>query len=186
MKRFARLATVLVFATFAVAAIAVAGTTTGVAAESHRNHFRTVLVGYQETPMTINTAGHGTFTMDIVNDDNQINFTLTYADLTGPPLFAHIHFGARATTGGVSAFLCGGSTKPPCPPTTSGTVSGTITAADVVGPTNQGINPGEFAALVRAIRNGVTYANMHSQKFPTGEIRGQIDGRLQLPRNPGE
>ena len=176
MKRFARLATVLVFATFAVAAIAVAGTTTGVAAESHRNHFSTILTGYQETP-TLNTAGHGTFTMDIVNDDSRIDFTLTYADVTGNPLFAHIHFGARAIMGGVSAFLCGGGSKPPCPPATSGTVTGTIVASDVIGPTNQGMNPGDFAALLRAIRSGVTYANLHTPRFPAGEIRGQIDAR---------
>ena len=98
---------------FAVIAIALAGTTTGVAADSHRSQFKTVLIGYEETPGTINTEGHGTFEMTIVNNDSQINFTLTYANLTGNPLFAHIHFGARSTTGGVSAFLCGGSTKPP-------------------------------------------------------------------------
>jgi hypothetical protein len=73
----------------------------------------------------------------------------------------------------VSAFLCGGGDKPPCPPQ-SGTIVGTIDPADVIGPANQGIAPGEFAELVTAMRAGVTYANVHSSKFPNGEIRGQI------------
>jgi len=53
-------------------------------------------------------------------------------------------------------------------------VSGTIVAADVIGPTGQGFTAGDFAALTTALRAGVTYANMHTQKFPGGEIRGQI------------
>ncbi|MBL1981049.1 CHRD domain-containing protein, partial [Klebsiella pneumoniae] len=27
---------------------------------------------------------------------------------------------------------------------------------------------------VRALRNGVTYANVHTERFPTGEIRSKI------------
>ena len=63
---------------------------------------------------------------------------------------------------------------PTCPQ--SGTVTGTITAANVIAPmTPQGIAAGEFAELVEAMRAGVTYANVHSlPQFPGGEIRGQI------------
>jgi hypothetical protein len=43
-----------------------------------------------------------------------------------------------------------------------------------VGPAAQGIAAGEFAELVRAIKAGATYVNVHSSLFPTGEIRGQI------------
>ena len=43
-------------------------------------------------------------------------------------------------------------------------------------PFGQGIAPGEFAEFVRAIRAGVTYANVHSSMFPGGEIRTQIRG----------
>jgi hypothetical protein len=53
-------------------------------------------------------------------------------------------------------------------------VTGTITAANVVGPTAQGFNVGDLAAVERAIKAGVTYANMHTAKFPAGEIRGQV------------
>jgi len=34
--------------------------------------------------------------------------------------------------------------------------------------------PGEFAEVLAAIRNGVAYANVHSAKFAGGEIRGQL------------
>ena len=47
-------------------------------------------------------------------------------------------------------------------------------AADVVGPAVQGIALGEFGELLRAMRKGVTYANVHSDKHPSGEIRGNI------------
>jgi hypothetical protein len=89
---------------------------------------------------------------------------------------SHIHVGARGVNGGVSAFFCGGGTKPPCP-TPSGTVTGVIQASDVIGPAAQGINAGEptaFAELVRAIRAGYTYANVHTTRWTGGEIRGQI------------
>jgi hypothetical protein len=45
----------------------------------------------------------------------------------------------------------------------------------VIGPAGQGIAAGEFAEIVRAIRAGRAYANVHSTKFPGGEIRGQIN-----------
>jgi hypothetical protein len=87
-------------------------------------------------------------------------------------LFAHIHFGRVATNGGVSAFLCGGGTAPACPP--QGTVEGSIAMADIVGPADQGIDPGELNELVQAILARATYTNVHTELFMSGEIRGQI------------
>ena len=56
------------------------------------------------------------------------------------------------------------------------TVEGTRTAADMFGgATAQGIAPGEFDELVRALRAGATYANVHTTGRPGGEIRGQLD-----------
>ena len=65
----------------------------------------------------------------------------------------------------------GGGGKPACP--ANGTVTGTVTAADVIGP-GRGIDPGEFGELIRAMRNGATYANVHSPTYQPGEIRGNI------------
>ena len=56
-------------------------------------------------------------------------------------------------------------------------MSRTVTAADVIGPTGQGIAAGEFAEVLRAIRQGVAYANVHSMRNLGGEIRGQIRDR---------
>ena len=68
----------------------------------------------------------------------------------------------------------------PCP-NGSGTVTGTFSAADVIGPAGQGVDPAEFAALLQAIADGASYANVHTTVFPTGEIRGQL---LQIGSTP--
>jgi hypothetical protein len=74
-------------------------------------------------------------------------------------------------------FLCGGGGKPPCTQATSGMATGTIIAADIVGPAAQGIPPapnGSFADVIRAIRTHNAYANLHSTMFPGGEVRGEV------------
>jgi hypothetical protein len=53
-------------------------------------------------------------------------------------------------------------------------VHGTIVADDVVGPSAQNINPKEFDKVVDAILSGTSYANIHTTKYPGGEIRGQV------------
>jgi len=62
----------------------------------------------------------------------------------------------------------------PAPPAT---ISGTITAVDVTNLANErGISAGEFDELLKAIRAGATYVNVHSTRWPGGEIRSQING----------
>jgi hypothetical protein len=164
-----RIAAVAAFVfALAGASIALAGAGKG---KDDDNGFSAHLIGFNEVPAN-NTAGHGDLTVTMTS--TQITFRLVYADLSGPPAAAHIHVGQKNVNGGVSVFFCGGGGQPPCPATTSGTVTGTITAANVVGPTAQGFNVGDLAAVERAIKAGVTYANMHTAKFPAGEIRGQV------------
>jgi len=144
---------------------------TGAAASASRDngstHLSAELIGFQEVP-AINSPGHA---------DLRARMTpaqISYANLSAPPVAAHIHVGQRSVNGGVSVFFCGGGGKPVCPASTSGTVTGTIVPADVIGPTAQGFQAGDLASVERAIQAGVTYANMHTSNFPNGEIRGQI------------
>jgi hypothetical protein len=132
--------------------------------------FTASLNGYLEVP-SISTTARGSFRAEVVG--STIRYRLTYRDLGTDASAAHIHFARPDVVGAVSAFLCGGGDKPVCP-LRGGTVIGIIDAADVIGPADRGIAPGEFAELVRAMRNGATYANVHSQTYPGGEIRGNI------------
>jgi hypothetical protein len=123
----------------------------------------------------------GSFEAEI-NDDGTISFTLSYAEMSSPVTQAHIHFGASRTNGGVMVFLCGGP-KAACP--VAGSVAGTLTAADVsVLPASngdsvipQGLQPGDLAGMIEAIRSGNTYVNVHTTTFPNGELRGQVEIR---------
>ena len=141
-------------------------------ADSEQNSQRARLRGFGEVP-AVSSTGTGEFRLRIV-DDSSLEFELTYEDLEGTvTTAAHVHLGNKSDSGGVSYFLCGGGGRPACTPT-SGTFTGTVTAADVIGPAGQGIAAGEFAEVLRATRAGVTYANVHTNKHPSGEIRGQI------------
>ena len=141
------------------------------AAHSATELFSANLVGENEVP-PINTAGSATFRMQIV--DSNITFSLSFSDLSSPLAVAHLHFAPTKVAGGVMIFLCGGGGQPACPATTSGTITGTITAANVTGPTGQGITAGDLDSALEAVRTGFAYANMHTTNFGGGEIRGQV------------
>jgi CHRD domain-containing protein len=128
------------------------------------------LSGYQEVP-PISTTMSGSFTASLVGG-NTVEYELTYSGSEGTPTMAHIHFGNPGVNGGIMAFLCGGGGKPACPP--SGTVSGTIVAADIMAVPTQGIVAGDFAAFIDAIVNRAAYANVHSSVYGGGEIRGKL------------
>jgi len=142
---------------------------------------RASLAGYFEVP-TLSSGGNATFRARIADDDQSFDWVLTYSGLTAV-LQSHIHFAEPAINGGIVIFLCtnlgnappGTTSGTQACPTSGGTVSGTATPADVgPGATAQGITAGEFAKVLAAIRAGATYANIHTQQRPGGEIRGQI------------
>ena len=138
------------------------------------------LRSFEEVP-SVSSPAQGRFRADINENAGTIDYQLSYSGLQGEVRQAHIHFGQRGVNGGVSVFLCQTATNPDptglaptCPQ--SGEVSGSLQAANVVGPGGQGIAAGEFAELVAAIRAGVAYINVHSSTFPAGEVRGQARG----------
>lgn len=137
------------------------------------------MVGLGEVPPN-SSKGSADFHGTISADGTTITYTLKWSGLTTLPLFSHIHFGPTKVNGGVMVFLCGGDGKPACTQATSGMASGTITAADIVGPAAQGIPAapnGSFADVIRAIRTHNAYANLHTTMFPGGEVRGEVVAR---------
>jgi len=121
----------------------------------------------------INTPATGSFKA-IIHPDGTINFTLTFANLTSNIIFSHIHFGFPRESGGVMVFLCGGDSQPACPTATSATITGTITAANVVAIPGQNVTAGDLVSALRLIGQGAGYVNVHSMNFKGGEIRGQV------------
>lgn len=140
-------------------------------AYSQTERFSANLVGANEVP-SINTAGSGNFRMRIMGSD--ISFSLSFSGLSSNLTVAHLHFAQTNVSGGVMIFLCGGGGQPDCPAATSGTITGTITSANVTGPTTQGIDVGDLDSALDVVRAGLSYANMHTVNFATGEIRGQV------------
>src|SRR4029450_12707107 len=140
-------------------------------ANSQTERFSASLSGAEEVP-PINTSGTADFEMTIQQGTTPCE--LTFSDLSSPLAVAHLHFAPSKVNGGVMIFLCGGGGQPDCPATTEGTITGTITAANVTGPAAQGIAPGDLDSALEAVRNGLSYANMHTANFGGGEIRGQI------------
>jgi hypothetical protein len=144
------------------------------------------LTGYQEVP-AVSTTGNGEFSARISKDGTRIDWELSYSELEGAVQQAHIHIGNKGVNGGISVFLCtnlgnGPAGTQPCPAPPAN-ISGTIFAADVspnipatAAARTQGLNTGEIDELIKAIRAGATYVNVHSTTWPGGEIRSQIDG----------
>ncbi|MET0658151.1 MAG: CHRD domain-containing protein [Steroidobacteraceae bacterium] len=130
----------------------------------------------------ISSSARGAFKATIDKDTNVVSYELRYSGLEGDVTQAHIHFGQNHTVGGIVVWLCQtaaapapasvAASTPTCPQ--QGTVTGTIGPAQLLAQDAQGIAADEFGELLRAIRSGATYANVHSSLFPPGEIRGQI------------
>ena len=138
-----------------------------------------LLTGYQENP-TLSTPASGSFDVEISKDGTSLSYTLNYEGIATNVLFAHIHIGRPAINGGVMVFLCtnaappaGVPVPPPCPQG-GGTVSGTLTSADVLAVANQNVSANDFAAVVAALRAEAAYANVHSSANAGGQLRGQV------------
>jgi CHRD domain len=177
-------------ATLALSIFSVAAAQPALGDDDHT--FNAHLVGFKEVP-SISTSARGGFKAQVNDNETAIDWELSYEELEGQVQQAHIHFAQRGVNGGITVFLCtilpnGPAGIQPCPPSPA-TITGTIMAADVspnIPATEmartQGINTGEFDELLRAMRGGATYANVHSTTWPGGEVRGQIrpSGRHDL------
>jgi CHRD domain len=143
------------------------------------------------------STGSGRLTLKIDKQNRTIDYELTYSfpDAAATPIVgtqfvnqAHLHFGQKHTTGGINVWLCQSADNPapaavsaatPTCPSPSGTVTGTIAPGQVLALAPQGFPAGQdgFDALLDALQNDAIYGNVHTDRFPTGEIRGQFADR---------
>lgn len=147
------------------------------------SRFSTKLSGWQEVPTQL-TTGEGSFRARVIRvaGDLAIEYTLRYEDLEGAPTIgAHIHIGDVHENGTIAAFLCPNTPQVPACPPREAELRGVIERSDVgtqASAPGQGLNPGEIEDLIRAMRRGETYVNVHTggtpPRAPGGEIRGQI------------
>ena len=142
--------------------------------------FQATLTGYEEVPV-VSSAGTGLFYASTDTGDS-IFYSLWYTKMQGTVTQAHIHIAQPAVNGSIVIWLCQTATNidptgssPQCP-AQEGTVSGTITAANVIAGSQaaQQLSAGDIKAALTAIRAGAAYANVHTSLSTGGEIRGQV------------
>ena len=147
------------------------------------DNIRIKLKGFEEAPVVI-TGASGVLELDINDAAGTIAYELSYKNLEGTVTQAHIHIGQKNVAGGIALWLCQTATNPAppavvattpqCPGPNAGSVTGTLTAASVVGPTGQAVPAGALGDVLTAIRAGKAYGNVHSTAAPGGEVRGQL------------
>ena len=112
----------------------------------------------QQETTSVDSDGSGSFSYTI--DGDQLCYTLAVSDLTGSPVGAHIHPGARNVAGGIAVHLL-------TPPAATSTVSECITAVE-----GGNLTPAELAAIAEDPKS--FYVNVHTERYRAGEIRGQL------------
>jgi len=155
-----------------------------VMADTRVEEFHASLSGFDEVGVlgditgAILTNGRGTLDLRLDRTNQTLSFKLTYSGLSAPVLQSHIHFGKPHVAGGVMVFFCSNLASAPAGtqacPAGGGTISGTITAANLLALPGQNVTANNFDALQDALETSTSYINVHTKTFPTGEIRGEI------------
>jgi hypothetical protein len=165
-------ATALIFATSLTIrpqpalAAASATVTTGGGKSTTQQAFTATMTGSEEVPPK-NTKATGTATFVSSTDGSSVSYKVRVANIKGVTM-AHIHSGTIGKNGPVVVTLFKSASPTG---TMNGLLSqGTITSTNLEGP----LKGKTISDLVRLMNDGTSYANVHTQQNPKGEIRGQI------------
>ena len=137
--------------------------TAGIAAEKG---FKAVLSGSEAVPAVTTTAkGEATFTLG--NYGKELLYKVTVSDIENVTA-VHIHYGKMGKNGPPLALV---DIKGKKAGKFSGTLAeGKITAKELLG----SLKGKTVKDLAKEIEEGDTYLNVHTDKYPDGELRGQI------------
>lgn len=140
-------------------------------ASAQGGRFDAKLSGRNQSP-AVDTPAHGVATFRLSADGKSLSHRLSVTDIESVSM-AHIHLGPAGAEGPMVAWIY--PSKPPAVVKkgefTGVLARGTLTAANLAG----SLDGETIADLVEQIKAGKAYVNVHTEKHPAGEIRGQIE-----------
>lgn len=138
-------------------------------------NFRAHLTGDQEIPAR-ETQATGQALFQLSKDGTELRYKLIVSNLDSITM-AHIHIGALGANGGFVVWLYPSSGPALLiPEKVHGTLrEGVIKKENLVG----AYSGKELSDLISIMASGNTYVNIHTSRFPGGEIRGQIYGNVK-------
>jgi len=148
--------------------LVIALATLGIAAEKHgaMHAYKAALTGAGEIPKVATTA-KGTAIFEPEMGGMDLHYKVTVDDIENVTA-SHIHLGKKGKNGPPVAGLFAGPKKEG--KFTGILAEGTITDKDLVGP----LAGKTVKDLIKDIKKGELYVNVHTTKDPDGEIRGEI------------
>ncbi len=173
MKRFAGIAALLTVAALTVTACSEDYPNLSSLAPAKKN-FVATLVGTNEVPSVTTTAAGK---MELVQEDSvNILYTLSTTSRTDSITMAHIHAGAAGATGPIMVWFF--PTEAARAPGTGGGTAAAVTGIVRVGRITRAgttfVAPFTWDSLLVRMNAGTAYANIHTRKNPSGEVRGQV------------
>ena len=133
-----------------VIGLAMAAALSGAGARAEVVHFTARLDGAQETPPRA-TSGKGTADVTLDTASRQLTWTISYSGLSGPATAAHFHGPAGPGASADAVVPITGNLSSP--------IKGSASLSN---------------AQIGDLRGGLWYVNIHTAKYPPGEIRGQV------------
>jgi hypothetical protein len=146
-------------------ALAIVGITSGLtnSVVAQEQKFVATLSGQEEVPPT-NSQGTGMAEVTVSGENAE--YSVNASNMQGVTA-GHIHSGGQGENGPIIVTLFKNDS-----PSNEVSETGSITADKLEGP----MAGKQLTDLVTAMSNGETYVNIHTEKNPNGEIRGQISG----------
>ena len=135
------------------------------------HNFIANLSGREIVTQPVNTSAKGNATFELSDDGTNLHYKIMVEKIENVTM-AHIHLAPAGVDGPVVAWL-----YPKVPPAVliPGRFDGLLVEGNITSINLSGLLAGQpLNALLEAMMKGNAYVNVHTNKYPGGEIRGQI------------